>query len=115
MENAQQSAITTVNTVLVLRNWLLGMRISTENMSGTRAERYGEHIISELSEELTRKYGKGFDKRSLYRYVQFYQTYPEIVGTVTPQSSEYATIDKNRKILTWSHYERLLLAGNGKT
>lgn len=124
IENAQQSAITTVNTVLVLRNWLLGMRISTENMSGTRAERYGEHIISELSEELTRKYGKGFDKRSLYRYVQFYQTYPEIVGivppqsdsslkteivgTVTPQSSEYATIDKNRKILTWSHYERLL-------
>ncbi len=27
-----------------------------------------------------------FDKRSLYRYVQFYQMYPEIVGTVTPQS-----------------------------
>ena len=124
IENAQQSAIATVNTVLVLRNWLLGMRISTENMDGTRAERYGEHIIPELSEELTRKYGKGFDKRSLYRYVQFYQTYPEIVGTVTPQSDsslkteivgtttpqsgEYATIDKNRKILTWSHYERLL-------
>ena len=124
IENAQQSAIATVNTVLVLRNWLLGMRISTENMDGTRAERYGEHIIPELSEELTRKYGKGFDKRSLYRYVQFYQTYPEIVGTVppqsdsslkteivgtaTPQSGEYATIDKNRKILTWSHYERLL-------
>ena len=124
IENAQQSAIATVNTVLVLRNWLLGMRISTENMDGTRAERYGEHIIPELSEELTRKYGKGFDKRSLYRYVQFYQTYPEIVGTVTPQSDsslkteivgtttpqsgEYATIDKNRKILKWSHYERLL-------
>lgn len=124
IENAQQSAIATVNTVLVLRNWLLGMRISTENMDGTRAERYGEHIIPELSEELTRKYGKGFDKRSLYRYVQFYQTYLEIVGTVTPQSDsslkteivgtatpqsgEYATIDKNRKILTWSHYERLL-------
>ena len=46
----------------------------------------GEGIIEKLSEELTGKYGKGFDKRSLYRYVQFYQMYPEIVGTVTPQS-----------------------------
>ncbi len=36
IENAQQSAITTVNTLLVLRNWLLGMRISAENMSGPR-------------------------------------------------------------------------------
>ena len=31
----------------------------------------------------------------------------EIVGTVTPQSSEYATIDKNRKILTWFHYAEM--------
>ena len=45
IENAQQSAIATVNTVLVLRNWLLGMRISTENMDGTRAERYGAPTI----------------------------------------------------------------------
>ena len=124
VENAQQSAMTSVNTVLVLRNWLLGMRISRENMNGSRNERYGEGIISKLSEELTQKYGKGFDKRSLYRYVQFYQTYPEIVGTLTPQSdsvfnskvmgtltpqfSESAIINKDRRILTWSHYERLL-------
>ena len=41
-------------------------------MGGSRAERYGSGIIAELSEQLTRIYGKGFDKRSLYRYVQFY-------------------------------------------
>ncbi len=83
IENSQQSAIASVNSMLVIRNWLLGMRISRENMGGTRSERYGEGIISELANELTQKYGKGFDKRSLYRYVQFYQTYPEIVGTLT--------------------------------
>ncbi len=87
IENSQQSAIASVNSVLVMRNWLLGMRITKENMGGTRSERYGEGIISELASELTKKYGKGFDKRSLYRYVQFYQTYPEIVGTPTPQSN----------------------------
>lgn len=124
IENAQQTAIVSVNSVLVIRNWLIGMRISREKMSGTRSERYGEGIISELADELTQKYGKGFDKRSLYRYVQFYQSYPEIVGlmtsqsddlensgivgTSTPQSREHAMIVKGRRILTWSHYERLL-------
>ena len=130
IENSQQSAIASVNSVLVIRNWLLGMRISRENMGGTRSERYGEGIISELANELTQKYGKGFDKRSLYRYVQFYHTYPEIVGTLTPQSNigdnygivetltpqsgECATIVKGRSILTWSHYERLLQVPNAK-
>jgi hypothetical protein len=128
IENAQHSAITSVNTTLVLRNWLLGMRISTTNMVGTRSERYGEKILSKLSKELTQKYGKGFDKRSLYRYVQFYKEYPKIVGTLTPksnnsidskilkvstsQSSECASIAKGRRILTWSHYERLLQVSN---
>ena len=32
IENAQQTAIVSVNSVLVIRNWLLGMRISRENM-----------------------------------------------------------------------------------
>ncbi len=88
IENAQQTAIVSVNSVLVIRNWLIGMRISREKMSGTRSERYGEGIISELADELTQKYGKGFDKRSLYRYVQFYQSYPEIVGIMTSQSDD---------------------------
>lgn len=93
IENAQQTAIVSVNSVLVIRNWLIEMRISRENMSGTRSERYGEGIISELADELTQKYGKGFDKRSLYRYVQFYQSYPKIVGIITPQSSDIETFE----------------------
>ena len=38
IENAQQTAIVSVNSVLVIRNWLIGMRISREKMSGTRSE-----------------------------------------------------------------------------
>ena len=84
VEEAQQIAISSVNVTLVLRNWLVGRRIAEEYMVGSRIERYGEGIISELSDELTEKYGKGFDKRSLYRYVQFYQQYPEIAGVSVP-------------------------------
>ena len=62
--------------------------------------------------------------KRIYSHVQFYQSYPEIVGimtsqsddlensgivgTTTPQSGEHAMIVKGRRILTWSHYERLL-------
>ena len=48
IENAQRTAITSVNNTLVIRNWLIGMRISINNMDGTRSERYGEGIIEKL-------------------------------------------------------------------
>ena len=117
IDDAQMAAISSVNSALVLRNWLLGKRIKQESMGGSRAERYGSRIISELSERLTKIYGKGFDKRSLYRYVQFYSEYPEIVGSLSPQSDSEenqkivvspAPQFIRRRILTWSHYERLL-------
>ena len=88
IESAQRSAYRTVNRVLVFRNWLLGKRISEESMGGSNQERYGIQIIKELASNLTRRYGKGFDRSSLYRYVQFYHQFPKIVAAVPPQSSE---------------------------
>ena len=38
IENAQKTAIKTVNITLVMRNWLLGQRIASENMDGNRSE-----------------------------------------------------------------------------
>ena len=125
IELARKSAYQTVDRILVLRNWLLGKRITEESMSGTHAERYGENIISELARQLTDQFGKGFDKRSLYRYVKFYQTYPEIVETASPLSLEDRSEEivgaasplsrhlQNQygfthPILSWSHYTLLL-------
>lgn len=73
--------------------------------------------------------GKGFDSRALYRYVKFYQLYPEIVGTVSPQSSAgteskivgtaspqseqgVAMVRTDKELLSWSHYERLIQVVN---
>ena len=38
IEAAQRAAYKSVNQVLVLRNWLLGKRISEENMGGSNQE-----------------------------------------------------------------------------
>ena len=88
IEAAQRSAYTAVDQILVIRDWLLGKRISEEDLAGTTKERYGAQIIVSLSKKLTAQYGKGFDRTSLYRFVQFYQMFPEIVAAVRQQSSD---------------------------
>ena len=88
IDTAQRSAYTAVNQVLVVRNWLLGKRIAEEELSGNGRDRYGLQVIDRLAEALTTRFGKGFDRRTLYRYVQFYQMFPEIVASVRPQSQE---------------------------
>jgi len=125
IESSRSAAYRSVDMILLLRNWLLGKRIAEENMGGPRVARYGAKIISDLASQLTEKYGKGFDKRALYRYVKFYQMYPEIVGTVSPQSVETsgedfaATLTPQsselqfqdvflRPMLSWSHYSKLM-------
>ena len=98
IEATQKKAYQTVNILLVERNWLLGKRISEEFMSGSSQDRYGKQIIADLSKKLTKLYGKGFDRVSIYRYVKFFQTFPEIVSTLSTQSSS----------LSWSHYSILI-------
>ncbi len=98
IESAQKAAYQAVNVLLVERNWLLGKRISEEFMTGDGKERYGKQIVADLSKKLTKLYGKGFDRGSIYRYIRFFEMYPEIVATAWQQS----------RILSWSHYRILL-------
>ena len=93
IKQAQNLAYHSVNVVLLERNWLLGKRIAEEELKDTRQENYGKEIIIQLSKQLTAKFGKGFESRNLYRFVQFYKMYPEILTTVLTQS-----------FLSWSHY-----------
>ena len=93
IKQAQSLAYHSVNVVLLERNWLLGKRIAEEELKDTRQENYGKEIIIQLSKQLTAKFGKGFESRNLYRFVQFYKMYPEILTTVLTQS-----------FLSWSHY-----------
>ena len=55
---------------------------------------YGEGIIKEYSNRLTKKLGKGYSKRNLWLMLRFYE-FKEKVQTVSAQ-------------LSWSHYCELL-------
>lgn len=98
IETAQSAAYTVVNTVLVQRNWLLGQRMENEILKGNRAD-YGKSLITQLSIELTQKYGKGFTKSNLYTFLQFYRAFPDIFHAVS---------GKCRALLSWTQYRVLL-------
>lgn len=99
INSARSVSRSVVNAALIQRNWLLGKRIYEEQLKGADRAEYGKQVIAGLSEHLTSAYGRGFDRRTLYRFVQFYKEYPKIVTTLLSQSSP---------VLTWSHYLVLL-------
>lgn len=99
IDGAREFSQRAVNVALVRRNWLLGRRIAEEELGGKERAEYGREVIKELSRELTLRYGKGFEQRNLYRFVQFYRTYPQILSS---------PMTKTRGLLTWTHYITLL-------
>ena len=82
IETAQNFAYRTVNLAMLQRNWLLGKRISEEELQGKDRAKYGAEIIKKLSVELTQIYGNGFTKTNLYTFTEFYKTFPNIFHTV---------------------------------
>lgn len=85
IEQAQVAAYRAVDVTLIKRNWLLGMRIQHDVLKDKRAE-YGEQIIENLALKLTIKYGKGFIKRNLHHFVDFFVKYPDFFYAVSGKS-----------------------------
>lgn len=99
IESSQKAAHQAVNTMLVQRNWMIGYRIAEEEFGGEERSEYGLQVIKKLSKELTNRYGKGYDRGTLYRCLKFYKLFPEIVASLRQQSGA---------ILSWTHYRILL-------
>jgi len=74
-----------VNISLTLRNWLIGMYIAEYELRGSDRAQYGQNLLSELAEQLTKLKVSNCNRRQLYRYLRFYRLYPQIVRTLSPQ------------------------------
>jgi hypothetical protein len=72
-----------VNISLTLRNGLIGYYIAEYELKGKDRAEYGQGLFSALAKEL--KGLSNCNQRQLYRYHRFFQLYPEIVGTLSPQ------------------------------
>ena len=98
---ARQKAYTAINSAMVEAYWQMGKRIVEQEQQGKDRADYGSQLLKSLSKELTAEFGKGFSVGSLYYYRQFYQSFPEIFAPPW-------------RILTWSHYKRLLQVTNAE-
>lgn len=69
IDSAQKSyAFSSVNIALVFRNWLIGKRISEEELQGEMRAEYGTELLKTLAKEMEKSYGKGLNQRNLYYY-----------------------------------------------
>lgn len=100
---ARQKAYSAINSAMVEAYWNIGKRIVEEEQNGADRAEYGKQIIQTISEELTKDFGKGFSKRTIYEMRQFYNYFPnyQIMRTVFAQ-------------LSWSHFQRVLKVSNEK-
>ena len=97
IEESKHKIVSYVNTTLLFTYWNIGKKIIEFQGNKERAK-YGEKLIERLSIELTKEYGKGFDKSNLWLMTQFYCCFP-ILDTVCRE-------------LNWSHYRYIMRIKN---
>lgn len=115
IEASRQHAYSSINYWMVLRNWCLGKRIAEEELQGKSRAEYGAKVMKRLSVDLTNIYGKGFDASNLYKFIQFYRYFPDILDAVGLKSSKEnldAPSLNSQKLLSWTHYRILLQVDN---
>ncbi|MCG2789012.1 MAG: DUF1016 N-terminal domain-containing protein [Actinomycetia bacterium] len=73
-----------VNTVLVATYWLIGRRIVEHEQKGSKRAGYGGELLQKLSQDLNRRFGRGFSTDNLEAMRRFYLSYPiEISETLS--------------------------------
>lgn len=76
----QKSAVNAVNQALTIRNWMIGFYIVEFEQNGSVRAEYGENLIQNLALKLA--HIKGIDKRSLYKFRQFYLVYSYLTDSI---------------------------------
>lgn len=75
-----KNAVKAVNVNITLRNWLIGFYIVEFEQKGSDRAKYGTKLLENLAKNIRIK---GLSAPELSRCRQFYNTYPQILATVT--------------------------------
>ena len=100
IDNSRQNVAKTVNQELTLLYWNIGKNINEDILNNNRAD-YGKKVIPFLSEELTQRYGAGFNKRNLQSFIKLNVVFQDIriLHTVCAK-------------LSWSHLRDVMYIEN---
>lgn len=114
---AKKRAVVAVNTAMVYTYYEIGRMIVEDEQKGEPRAEYGKAVIKQLSDRLTRKFGKGFSERNIEQMRQFYVIYSQetpIPQTLFAESSliPQTMSDQLHFTLSWSHYLKLMRIEN---
>ncbi len=98
IEQARNKAYRAINLAMVNAYWHIGRIIVEEEQKGKSRAGYGEALLSRLSKELIKEYGRGFDESNLRNMRLFYRC--------------FSIRDALRHKLSWTHYRVLLRVEN---
>ena len=102
---ARRQAYRSADHLLVVRNWLIGWRIVTQEQNGKERAKYGKHVLKLASQTLTEEYGRGFGLTSIKNMRSFYLMFRKLQIGQAPLDESTIPFYPN---LSWLHYERLL-------
>lgn len=100
LSKSRQFVVSTVNTTMVRTYFEIGRIIVENEQNGKSRAEYGKETLKNLSERLTKDFGKGFSVTNLKQMRDFFLT-NQNRQTVSDQFS-----------LSWSHYLFLMRIDN---
>ena len=127
IHSAKATAVRQINKAQALAYYEIGREIVEFEQKGKARAGYGEALITRLSIDMTKKFGKGFSEMNLRNMRRFYLEFPmQIQQTVSVKSLEknkFQTVSGKSSIrqtpsaefepmLSWSHYCELLSVEN---
>ncbi len=75
LEEARRQAARSVNAILTAAYWETGRRIVEFEQKGQKRAGYGEKLLSKLSQDLTKRLGRGYSEDNLENMRLFYLAY----------------------------------------
>lgn len=109
LQSARSASARSVNALMTATYWEIGRRIVDFEQQGQERAEYGEALIKQLADDLTRQFGRGFGAVNLSQMRRFYLEWPAQKIFQTPSEKSPALTEIASKFrLPWSAYVRLL-------
>lgn len=131
LDAARRASARAVNSLMTATYWEIGRRIVQCEQAGERRAAYGEELLTRLSGDLTKRFGRGYSVDNLERARKFYLTFASAKKSATPlrisspagltpisatalrkspgdEVVEWMRVIAEKFPLPWSHYTRLL-------
>ncbi len=103
LHGAKQNSYRAINSEMVRAYWEIGKQIVEHEQKGSSRASYGQFVLNELADRLSKEFGKGYTASNLRNFRQFYQTF-----------AFEEICDAPRSNLTWTHYRLLMRVSDPK-